>query len=128
MNKTLDNAAIFVTTYIVFMLPTYVLPYLRTSPASLHGLDDAGANVFSFTFFIHLASMILLCWVCLVRGAMVGKNWLFLLPVVAFAFEFISKLSVIPFIPTMYHILAIIVGATSANISVSDKLTRYSND
>jgi hypothetical protein len=57
------------------------------------------------------------------EGAIVEKHWLVLLPVVAFAFEFVSKLSAIPYIPSMYHILAIIVGATSANISASDKLT-----
>jgi len=123
MNKALDNAAVFVTTYIIFMLPTYFLPYLRTSSSALYGLEEAGANVFNFAFFIHLASMIVLCWICLVRGAIVGKNWLFILPMVAFAFEFISKLSVIPYIPSMYHVLAIVVGATSANVLASDKLS-----
>lgn len=121
MNKALDSAAVFVTTYIIFMLPTYFIPYLRTSSSAFYGLDDAGTNVFNFPFFIHLTSMVVLCGICLVRGIVVGKNWLILLPMVAFAFEFISKLSVIPYIPTMYHILAIIVGATSTNISVMEK-------
>jgi signal transduction histidine kinase len=125
MKKALNNAAIFVMTYIVFMLPTYFLPYLRTSSSAFYGFEDAAsANAFNYPFFIHLACMIILCWICYVRGAMIGKSWLFFLPMVAFAFEFISKLSAIPYVPSMYHVLAIVVGATSANVLVStDKLT-----
>jgi hypothetical protein len=68
INKVFNNAAIFVTTYIIFMLPTYFLPYLRTTGSALYGLDNADANMLNFAFFVHLVSMVVLCWICLVRG------------------------------------------------------------
>lgn len=116
MKKTLNHAANFVGLYIGFMSPTYFLPYLRTDTVVL---EYGFVNDFNFLFLIHLFSMIVLCSICWVRGEIVGKKWLVVLPLIAFAFEFISKLSDIPYVPSMYHGLAIVVGATSAKVLVS---------
>lgn len=110
MKKSLDNAAIFAMAYAICVLPSYVMSHKSSSEA-------VAAGGFDITLLIYSASVIAVCAICVVRGKLVDKNWLVLLPMVAFAFEFISKLSVIPYIPTMYHMLAIIVGASSAVVT-----------
>lgn len=120
MKKFLDNSAIFIVSYIIFMLPTYFLPYLRNNASAV----EAGfSNDLNWSFLIYLFSMIVLCSICWIRGGIIGKQWLVVLPIIAFAFEFISKLSVVPYVPTMYHGLAIVVGAASTTILVPKRLS-----
>lgn len=119
MKKRLDNAAVFAITYVVLVLPTYLLPYMRVDSSAPYHVDNVGADALSFPFLIHLVSMITLCSICWVRGTIVDKKWLVALPMIAFAFEFIAKLTVIPYVPSMYHVLAIIVGVASTNVLVS---------
>jgi hypothetical protein len=112
MNKALANTAIFVSAYIVLMFPTY-LAYVDAHSTAMQAVNTESLHMLSFPFLLHLTSMLALCWICLVRGAIVGKSWLVLLPMIAIAFEFVPVLSTIPYIPTAYHLLAIIIGAVS---------------
>lgn len=117
MNKALANTKIFVSAYIVFMLPTYFLPYLGSKSYVIQGLDATWSSLFILPLVLHLGAILALLWICLVRGAIIGENWLVALPMVVLAFEFISKLSAIPFVPSMYHLAAIIIGAGCPVIS-----------
>jgi len=52
LKKTLGNTPTFVIAYIIFMLPTYYLPYLGSNSALLHGLGAAvGTSIFKLPFF-----------------------------------------------------------------------------
>lgn len=104
MLKALANNAIFVVSYLVFMLPTYYFQ-LASKSAEIHT-----APIFNAQSATLLAFMLVLCWICVVRGAYIGKHWLVALPAVAIAFAFIPKLSVIPYVSTSYHVLAIVIG------------------
>jgi hypothetical protein len=112
MNRTLANTTAFVLAYIALMLPTY-LAYIDANTSLLHIMHTEGDGLFNFPIVVHVAFMCALCWICRIRGAIVGKRWLVVLPIIATAFEFIPALIAIPFIPTAYHLLAIIIGATS---------------
>jgi hypothetical protein len=112
MNRALNNTLAFVIAYIVLMLPTY-LAYIDANTPLLHIMHTEGDGLFNFPMIVHAAFMVALCWLCHVRGMLVGKRWLIVLPIIATAFEFIPALIAIPFIPTAYHLLAIIIGATS---------------
>ena len=114
MNKAFANTAIFVGTYIVFMLITYYLPSLGSTSFVAQSLDGTGLSstpISVFPLFLHISAMLGLIWVSMVRGILIGERWLVLLPIVAFAFDFIPKLSAIPIVPSIYHLLAIVVGA-----------------
>ncbi len=124
MNKALANTAAFVGTYLVLMLLTYYLPNLGTQSFMAQSLDGAGLSnspVSLFTHFLHISAMLGLIWISLVRGILIGEKWLVLLPLVAFAFDFIPKLSAIPIVPSIYHLLAIVVGAACPFISALDQ-------
>ena len=114
MNKAFANTATFVATYIALMLLTYYLPSLGSKSLVVQSLDGANltySTVPLFPLFLHISAMLGLLWVSLARGILISERWLVLLPLVAFAFDFIPKLSAIPIVPSIYHLLAIVIGA-----------------
>lgn len=114
LKKALGNAPVFVIAYIVFMIPTYFLPYFGSNSSVLHAVDAAAGTTFmNFAFWLHMGSMLVLCFMCWVRGAYVGKQWLIIFPILAIVFDFVPGLSLIPLIPTVMHLLAIILGVVS---------------
>lgn len=115
LKKALGNAPVFVIAYIIFMLPTYYLPYVGSNSTILHGIDAAGGGKhLNFAFWLHMGSMLVLCFLCWVRGAYVAKGWLLIFPILAIVFDFVPGLSAIPLVPTIMHILAIVLGVVGA--------------
>ncbi|MES2580875.1 MAG: hypothetical protein V4552_10040 [Pseudomonadota bacterium] len=124
MRKTLANTRIFVSSYVIFMLLSYYSAHLGSQSPIVQGLDAAAdTHLFNFPFILHLGAMLILFWICFVRGVIIGEKWLVFLPMVVFAFEFIPKLSAIPIVPSVYHLLAIVIGVACPIISVPDKST-----
>jgi hypothetical protein len=100
------------------MLPTYYLPYVGSNSSFLHALDAAaGTHALSLAFSLHMGSMLVLCFLCWVRGPHVDKSWLAIFPVLAIVFDFVPGLSLIPMIPTVMHLLAIILGVAGARMA-----------
>ena len=111
--KFLGNGVLFVLTYIVFMIPTYILPYFGSNSAALNTLGvaaDAGINPMTW---IHVGAMLVLVTITWFRGSLVDKRWLIIFPVLAMAFDFVPGLSIIPLVPTVMHLLAIIMGVAA---------------
>ncbi len=117
--KFLGNAVVFVILYVLFMLPTYYLPYLGSNSAVIGALGaatDAGVNP---AFWPHLGSLIILIVVAWFRGALVDKKWLIIFPILATVFDLVPVLSSIPLVPTVMHLLAIILGVVGAKAAIS---------
>jgi hypothetical protein len=108
--RFLGNAVVFVILYILFMLPTYFLPYLGSNSFVLSAVGVASGAGISPAFWPHLGSLIVLVVVAWFRGALVGKNWLIIFPILAAVFDLVPGLSSIPLVPTVMHLLAIILG------------------
>jgi len=120
IKKALGNAPVFVIAYVLFILPTYYLPYVGSNSSILHGIDAAaGGKNLNFAFWLHMGCMLILCFLCWVRGAYVGKGWLIIFPILAIVFDFVPGLSAIPLVPTVMHLLAIILGVVGAKAIVT---------
>lgn len=92
LKKALGNAPVFVIAYIIFMLPTYFLPYAGSNSSVMHGVDAAaGTQALNFAFWLHMGSLLILCFLCWIRGTYVDKKWLIVFPVLAIAFDFCSR-------------------------------------
>jgi hypothetical protein len=116
--KFLGNAVVFVVLYILFMLPTYYLPYLGSNSAVVGAFGaaaDAGINP---AFWPHLGALIALAVIAWFRGALIDKKWLVIFPVLATVFDLAPGLSAIPLVPTVMHILAIVLGVIEAKAAV----------
>ena len=111
--KILGNAAIFVLIYIVFMIPTYLLPYLGSNSSIVNTAGVATGSGINPAAWAHVASMLILVVITWFRGSLVDKKWLIVFPILAMAFDFLPGLSFIPFIPTVLHIVAIVMGVSA---------------
>lgn len=117
--KILANGPVFALLYVLFMLPTYFLPFLGSNSAGMIAIQSAaqeagrGGSLF-FTFF-HLACLAVLIILTWFRGQLVGKNWLVIFPFLAAVFDFVPGLSFIPLVPTVMHLLAIILAVSSSS-------------
>ena len=61
-------------------------------------------------FYLHLGFLLALIIVANVRGKTIGKQWIIIFPVLATFFDLTPGLNLIPLIPTIMHILAVILG------------------
>ena len=110
--KFLGNAIVFVILYILFMLPTYYLPYLGSNSAVLNTAGEATNNGLSPALGLHVGSLIILIAIAWFRGSFIDKKWLIIFPILATIFDLGPGLSAIPFVPTVMHLFAIIQGVS----------------
>ena len=111
--KFLGNAVVFVPLYLVFMIPTYYLPYKGSNSAVIGAIAataEAGINPY---FWLHLAALLALVVIAWFRGVLIDKKWLLIFPLLATVFDLTPLLSSIPLVPTVMHLLAIILGVAS---------------
>lgn len=94
MYKAISSTKIFVLLYLILILPTYLADIGIAGPGTfLYGISMAGIYV-----------------ICLIRGDIIAKHWLVLMPTVSFLFDLTPALAVISIAPYVYHCLAIIIG------------------
>lgn len=118
MQKLIGNTVVFVLLYLVLMIPTYILPYMGSN--SLIAAQGVSSGALSAgPFILHLSTMVLLIVITYFRGGIIGKKWLLIFPILAAVFDFIPVLSSIPLVPTVMHLLAIILGVAGAKASVA---------
>ncbi len=116
MREAMKNTAIFIISYVVFMIPTYILPYFGSNSAVVSAVA-AKAHFINPAMIIHLAFLAGLIILARLRGKAIDKQWLITFPILATVFDFVPFLSWIPLVPTVMHLLAIILGV----ITVKEK-------
>lgn len=94
----------YVVTYILLLLPTYLLPYVGSNSAILV------ASGWTVPFIVHAACLALIIWLAYERGRHIGLGWLVGLPVLAAVFDLLPGLNWIPFAPSVLHLAAIVCG------------------
>lgn len=122
LRRILGAGPSYVGLYILFMLPTYILPYLGSNSlvanATLAAADSAagGGNGFNLLLLVHLLCLGVLGLLAWIRGSLVGKVWIVTFPVIAAIFDIVPGLSLIPLVPTVMHICAIVTGVSGVPI------------
>jgi hypothetical protein len=113
LKKTLGNAPTYVTLYLVAMIPTYILPYFGSNSLIATAAYNNAGHV-NGPFWVHLSFLLILCGLAWTRGAVVDKKWLVIFPVLAAFFDLMPGFNIIPLVPTVMHVLAIILGVSSS--------------
>lgn len=111
MFRTLRHAPAFVLIYSVPLVFTYMLPFLGSNSVVINTLTS-GLNPF---FWMHLLAAMSMVLIGGIRGALLGKEWLLFLPVLALMFDFLPILNCIPFGPSVFHALTLLSGLTAAS-------------
>ena len=126
--RIVSNPALYVVSYIVVMIPTYVLPYFGSNSHIARGVVSAintdmgnagAASALRVPFLIHLALLGLLVLFGYARGRLVGKSWLVVFPGLALAFDMLPVLTLIPLVPTVMHLCAVIQGVVGTSRSTT---------
>lgn len=123
MNTIVKGAVGFVVAYLALMVPTYILPYFGSNSAIAGAIGAAIGHRTTPQFWMHVWCLVLLVLVTSIRGRNIGKNWLLIYPVLAGVFDLVPGLNVIPLVPTVMHLFALLLGAkgtATASAKVDD--------
>lgn len=122
MKNLISTTPFFIGLYLLFMIPTYILPYFGSNSVIMDGIARTGGyqgpNV---GFWIHFICLLLLVVLAKIRTSRLTKKYLFIFPLLALAFDMIPILSSIPLIPTVMHVLALVMGVTLAKQDSQEK-------
>lgn len=129
IKKLTKNTSGFVVLYVLIALVTYILPYFGSNSVMANaagGVLDAasGGKTSMFThipFLLHAICLIALCVVSFSRGGWINKKWIVVFPILALFFDLTPLLSSIPFVPSILHILVLVIGATGTVQSMTKK-------
>ena len=114
----MGNGPTYLIGYLLFMIPTYVLPYFGSNSLVANGVaaavDASSSEVggLNLPLFVHLICLAALCFLAWVRGDLIGKKWIIVFPILAAFFDMMPGFNWIPLVPTGMHIAAIIVGVS----------------
>lgn len=92
------------------MVPTYVMPYFGSNSAIINGVAAGTGVGMTPMWWAHawcLAMLVVIAWL---RGARIGKSFLPFLSITAGLFDMTPVLSVIPFVPTVFHVITLVLG------------------
>lgn len=131
----LGSAPVFAGLYVVFMLPSYFLK-------SVVSFSDLPINHLNFALAIDVVCAAFLVFLTVARGKSVGKMWLVVFPLVGTSVDlapyvllFISEtfaldlaMHKVPFVPTVLHVLAIVVGSYEAASNAQPVTSQLSPD
>lgn len=118
LKRILASGPSFVGLYLLFMFPTYILPYFGSNSIAANTVlasADAmagGGNGANILLFVHLACLGMLGLLTWLRGSEIAKSWIVTFPIIAGVFDIVPGLSFIPLVPTVMHICAIITGVS----------------
>ena len=114
----MGNGPTYLIGYLLFMIPTYVLPYFGSNSVVANSVaaavDASSSEVggLNLPLFVHLICLAALCFLAWVRGDLIGKKWIIVFPILAAFFDMMPGFNWIPLVPTGMHIAAIIVGVS----------------
>jgi len=99
----------FLVLYLLFMFPTYVLPYFGSNSVVAQTLL-LGSGF--FLTILHVLALAVLIGVAASRGRATGQPAMVALAVAAAIFDMVPLLSAIPLVPTVLHGIALVMGLT----------------
>ncbi len=114
--KFLANPVVFVVAYLLLMVPTYLLPWLGLRLELLGFLGGGYATRGPApTWWAQAWCLAMLTTLAWARGKTIGKPHLAIFPFLAAMFDLVPGLKLIPLVPTVMHLLAMIIGVQSGS-------------
>lgn len=101
----------YVVTYLMLMVPTYILPYFGSNSTMVNAFSAAMGMGPTPQWWAHAWCLVMLAVLGWLRGGVIGKAFLPALPAVAALFDMTPGLSMVPLMPTLLHLAALYFGA-----------------
>ena len=112
MNNLIKSPALYMLLYLPVMALTYVLPYFGSNSLLAMGLTQGLTMIWSI---LHVAALMWLTYISFKRGEIIQKKWLWYIPLLAGFFDLAPILSSIPFVPTLLHLMTLVLGILPAD-------------
>jgi hypothetical protein len=112
ITAALQHPASFFVAYVILAIPTYVLPYFGSNSTLLNTTGVALGVGALPQYWLHLTFLYALAALAWLRGGLIGRSWLPVLPVLAGIFDMTPGLNWFPLIPSGFHVATLIIGVT----------------
>lgn len=109
------SAPLFFILYAVFLGPTYLLPYAGSNSSVVNALGAAAGIGLTPQFWAHAACLLVLISITWLRGCATSRQWIAVFPAIAALFDMAPGLSLIPLVPTVMHVVALVVGTRGSS-------------
>ena len=103
------------------MVPTYILPYLGSNSTLINLVSAAIQRGMSPQWWLHAWCLVMLAVVASIRGKLIGKPYLLAFPVIALIFDLTPVLSSVPLVPTIMHVLALVLGVVGVKTALANE-------
>lgn len=110
MIRILTSLMGFLVSYLSLMIPTYLLPYAGSNSSIINGMGALLGRGPTPQWWMHFWCLFMLILLGHIRGRLVGKPYLLVFPVLALVFDLTPVLSSIPLVPTVMHLLCLVLG------------------
>lgn len=120
MQRLIKSMPGFLALYLLFMVPTYVLPYFGSNSSIgtlIGGAVGGWGGMFPPQWWAHMFVLGVLVVIAWARGSvMLGKGYLPVLALLAAIFDMTPVLRAIPLVPTALHVLVIVQGIIKCTV------------
>lgn len=106
----MTNALLYVVGYLALMVPTYILPYFGSNSIIANGIAGAVGRGMTPFWWLHVWALVMLTLMAFARGKQLNKTFIAVLPITAGVFDMTPGLSLVPFVPTAMHLIALVLG------------------
>ena len=107
----MTNALFYIVCYLALMLPTYVLPYFGSNSIIVNSIGAAVGRGMTPFWWLHVWALVMLVLIAYARGKHFSKPYIVVFPVIAAVFDMVPGLSLVAFVPTVMHLVALVLGA-----------------
>jgi len=120
MPRILGSTLGFLASYLVLMIPTYVLPFMGSNSSFVNVASAIMGRGPTPMWWMHFWCLFMLILIGHVRGRLIGKAYLLAFPIIALVFDLTPGLSFIPLVSTVMHLLCLILGAMGSVLEAAD--------
>lgn len=109
MNALFLNTIAFVVSYLILLIPTYLLPLIGSNSSIINGISLAAGHGMTPQWWWHVWCLVMLILLAWLRGNFICKKYLPIFPVLAAVFDLTPGLNIIPLISTVFHVVTIVL-------------------
>ncbi len=128
MLSLFKKTAVFVCSYLLLMIPTYILPYFGSNSALVYAVGGLFGHGMTPQWWMHAWSLVMLMLIANLRGKLIAKRYLVVFPLLAAAFDLIPGMSLVPLVPTVMHLMALVLGVMGTVVQESVPMVNGETD
>lgn len=115
-------AWLYIAAYLLLLIPTYILPYFGSNSSLVNVVSTATGMGMTPLWWLHAWCLVMLVILGWWRGRWTARAYLPVFPFLAGAFDLIPILNLVPLVPTVMHLIGMVVGVIVDNRADSERI------